>query len=207
MVYKNNILSLDRSGTSRGGGKRFMRSLEYEVLASLTLQNFQKESGEVDYEKLLSIPAENRIPGLLTEYGKKRMHKLIKMILSEFCYAVPLPKSQKLTDTKISVCSCDLMIAAFEDHMSLEDLILFFERAKQGKYGPFKKLLTHHSIMEKLELYRQQRYDVYMRIKEAKEAELKNSGTTPQRISPEPTAIKNLFDDPNVGLQPLKKIS
>lgn len=202
-----NIISLDRSNASGNGrGKRYVRSLEYEVLASLTLQNFQKESGEVDYEKLLSIPADNRIPGLLTEYGKKRMHKLIKMILSEFCYAVPLPKSKKLTDTKISVCACDLMIAAFEDHMSLEDLILFFERAKQGKYGPFKKLLTHYSIMEKLEQYRQQRYEVYMKIKEAKEAELKKQGPT-ERISPEPTAIKNLFDDPNVGLSPLKKIS
>jgi len=206
MDYKNSIISLDRSGTSRGGGKRFVRSLEYEVLASLTLQNFQKESGEVDYEKLLSIPADNRIPGLLTEYGKKRMHKLIKMVLTEFCYAVPLPKSKKLTDTKVSVCACDLMIAAFEDHMSLEDLILFFERAKAGKYGPFKKLLTHYSIMEKLEQYRQQRYEVYIRIKEAKEAELKKQGPT-ERISPEPTAIKNLFDDPNVGLEPLKKIS
>ena len=206
MTYKNNILSLDRSGSSKGGGKRFVRSLEYEVLASLTLQNFQKENEEVDYEKLLSIPTNNRIPGLLTEYGKKRMHKLIKMILSEFCYAVPLPKSKKLTDTKISVCACDLMIAAFEDHLSLEDFILFFERAKQGKYGPFKKLLTHYSIMEKLEQYRQQRYEVYIKIKAAKEAELKTQGPS-QRISPEPTSIKNLFDDPNVGLQPLKKIS
>ena len=134
------------------------------------------------------------------------MHKLIKMVLTEFCYTVPLPKSKKPTDTKVSVCACDLMIAAFEDHMSLEDLILFFERAKVGKYGPFKKLLTHYSIMEKLEQYRQQRYEVYIRIKEAKDAELKKQGPT-ERISPEPTAIKNLFDDPNVGLEHLKKIS
>jgi hypothetical protein len=202
MDFKNNLISLDGSGSplGKGTGKRYVRSLEYEVLANLTLQNFQKED-QVDFAQLLSIPVENRIPALVEEYGKKRMHRLIMLILREFVYNIPLPKSKKLTDTMISVCACDLMLAAYEDQLGLEDLIIFFERAKQGKYGPFRKMLTHFSIMEKLEQYRQERYAVYVQIKEKKEAELKELGPK-ERISPEPTAIKKLFDQ-----VPMKKIS
>jgi hypothetical protein len=86
----------------------------------------------------------------------------------------------------------------------MEDLIVFFELAKQGKYGKFKGLLTHYAIMEKLEQFRQERYETYIRIKEQKEAEVRLLGPT-ERISPEPTPIKKLFEDGKVI--PFKKIS
>lgn len=195
----------DSSGQIKKGRKRFVRSLEYEVIANLALQQYVKEE-KADFELLLSIPLKERIPGLVTEYGLKRMHKLVKLILQEFCYSVALPKSKKLTETKTSVCACDLILAAEEDQLSLEDLIVFFELAKAGKYGKFKGLLTHYSIMQKLEEFRQQRFDAYVRIKAQKEAEQKSLGPA-ERISPEPTAIKHLFDNSDGRILPLKKIS
>jgi hypothetical protein len=204
MNYRNTIPDKVKVLPKTGTSKRYIRSLEYEVLANLTLQHFQKD-GEADFEQLLSIPRTNRVPGLSEEYGKKRMHKLITLILKEFCYAIPLPKSKKLTETKINVCACDLMLAAYEDYLALEDLIVFFERAKQGKYGSFKKMLTHYSIMEKLEQYRQERHAAYVKIKENQEAEQKALGPV-ERTSPEPTSIKQLFDQTGNGI-PLKKIS
>jgi len=62
-------------------------------------------------------------------------------------------------------------------------------------------LLTHYSIMEKLELYRQERHEAYIKIQERREAAQKALGPS-ERTSPEPTAIKHLFD----GLNSLKKI-
>lgn len=200
MDYNNNIISLDQAKKSK---KRFTRSLEYELIASLAFQQYSTADG-ANFEALLSIPLSERIPGLIKEYGLKRMHRLIKTILNEFCYSIALPKSKKLTETKTSVVSCDLILVADEDQLSMEDLIVFFELAKNGNYGKFKSLLTHYSIMEKLEQFRQERYATYVRIKEQKEAEVRLLGPT-ERISPEPTPIKQFFEEGKVI--PFRKIS
>jgi hypothetical protein len=200
MDYSNNIVSLDKARKNR---KRFTRSLEYELIANLALQQYSTANG-ANFDALLSISLPERIPGLINDYGLKRMHRLIKTILTEFCYSIALPKSKKLTETKISVMACDLILAADEDQLSMEDLIVFFELVKNGKYGKFKSLLTHYAIMEKLEQFRQERYETYVRIKEQKETEVRLLGPT-ERISPEPTPIKKLFEDGKVI--PFKKIS
>ena len=160
-------------------GKRYVRSLEYEVIANLAMKQFVLD-GKINYEGLLSIPLTERIPGLVKEYGLKRAHRLIKLVLQEFCYSIPLPKSAKLSDTKIAACACDLILAAYEDQLSLEDLIVFFELAKKGQYGKFKGMLTHFSIMQKLEQYRLERSATYYRLREAQEAELKKKDELPR---------------------------
>jgi len=200
MNYNNNIISLDEAKKSR---KRFTRSLEYELIANLALQQYSTADGP-NFEALLSIPLSERIPALVNEYGLKRMHRLIRTILNEFCFSVALPKSKKLTETKTLVTACDLILVADEDQLSMEDLIVFFELAKNGNYGKFKGILTHYSIMEKLEQFRQDRYETYVRFKEHKEAEVRLLGPT-ERISPQPTLIKQLFEDGKVI--PFKKIS
>lgn len=185
--------------------KRFVRSLEYELIASLALQQYSAQDIPA-FDKLLSIPLKDRVPALVNEYGLKRMHRLIKTMLQEFSLAIALPKSKKLTETKMAVCACDLILAAEEDQLSLEDLILFFELTKKGLYGKFKGLLTHYAIMEKLETFRQDRYEAYRELRSRKEAEQKMLGPV-ERTSPEPTAIKHLFDREGGKIIPLKKIS
>lgn len=200
MNYNSNIISLDEARKSR---KRFTRSLEYELIASLTLQQYSKNY-EANFEALLSIPLTERIPGLTNEYGLKRMHRLIKTILNEFCVSIALPKSKKLTETKTSVVACDLILASEEDQFSMEDLIVFFELSKIGKYGKFKSLLTHYAIMEKLEQYRQERYETFIKFKDQRQTEVRLLGPA-ERISPQPTPIKQLFEEGKIV--PFKKIS
>lgn len=160
-------------------GKRYVRSLEYEVIANLAMKQFVQDD-RINFEGLLSISLTERIPGLINDYGLKRAHRLIKMVLQEFCYSIPLPKSAKLSDTKIAACACDLILAAHEDQLSLEDLIVFFERAKFGKYGKFKGTLTHFSIMQKLEQFRIDRSAAYQTLKDAQEASLKRMNNIPR---------------------------
>ena len=212
MNYTNSIITAEKarpdegiSGQVKKSKKRFVRSLEYEVIANLALQQYVKK-GQAEFELLLSIPLPERIPGLISEYGLKRMHKLIKMILQEFCYSIALPKSKKLTETKTSACACDLILVAEEDQLSLEDLIVFFELTKAGKYGKFKGMLTHYGIMQKLEQFRQERYEAFMGLKEQIQARQKAIGPV-EKTSPEPTAIKHLFDHPDGSIAPMKKIS
>jgi hypothetical protein len=196
----NNVISLKEAKKSR---KRFTRSLEYELIASLAVKQYSNGEGP-DFEALLSIPLAERIPALANEYGLVRMHRLIKTMLNEFCISITLPKSKKLTETKTSVVACDLILVADEDQLSMEDLILFLELAKNGRYGKFKSLLTRYTIMEKLEQFREERYQSYVRIKERKEAEVRSLGPA-ERISPQPTPIKQLFEDGKVV--PFKRIS
>jgi len=187
------------------GRKQYTRSLEYDLIASLAFHKYATREG-ADFEQLLGIPLKDRIPGLIMEYGVKRMHQLIRNMLHEFCISISLPKSKKLTDTKTSVCSCDIILAAQEDQLSLEDLIVFFEFTRAGKYGGFKQVLTHFSIMEKLEAYRQQRYEKYMSMKEQKESVHKGEGPT-DRVSPEPTSVKDLFEKQGAKIVPFRRVA
>lgn len=186
-------------------GKRFVRSLEYEVMANMTMQQYAKD-GDIDFATLLSIPLTERIPALMREYGLKRMQRLIKMVLQEFCFHVPLTKSKKLTDTRIAVVACDLILAAEEDQLGLEDLIVFFEMALQKKFGKFRPMLTHYEIMEKLEQYRQQRFEALVQLKQQKAETYKAMGPV-KRTSPEPTQIKDLFSEINGNITPLGNAS
>lgn len=201
MSTENKLFTLEDAQKSR---KRFVRSLEYELIASLALQQYNR-GGVPGFEQLLAIPLAARITGQLQEYGLKRMHRLIKLVLQEFCYALPLPKSRKLTDTQIAACACDLILVAEEDQLSLEDLVVFFEGAKAGRYGRVRGALTHYGIMQKLEDFRQLRHQAWLRLKEAAEAARKAEGPG-TRTAPEPTVIKRLFEEGGTYI-PLKKIS
>jgi len=159
--------------------KRFVRSLEYEIIANLA-KNQYTNGEEVLFERLLSIPLTERVPGLINDYGLQRAHRLIKMLLQEFCYGIPLPKSAKLSDTKIAACACDLILASYEDQLSLEDLVVFLERAKEGKYGKFKGVVTHFGIMQKLEQYRNDRSETYYTLKEEQERKRKEENEIPR---------------------------
>lgn len=157
--------------------KQYVNTLEYELITNLVQQQYSKD-GEVNFPLLLSIPLQDRIPALVQEFGVKRMYNLLLMIVKAFTFSLPIPKTKKLNDTRMSVCACDLILTAQEDQLSLEDIILFFERAKAGKYGPIKSLLSHYQIMSLLDQYRAERHEAFMKIKVEKDAELKTLGPT-----------------------------
>src|SRR6478672_7680146 len=175
--------------------KRFsplnINTLEYGIIANLVVQNYQQE-GHVKFEALLSLPLGERIPGLIENYGKKTVHRLLVMILNEFNNKVRLPRAKKLTATKISVSACELMLTAYEDQLSLEDVILFLQRAQAGLYGPIKNLVLPSVLFDKFDMDRQARHDVFIKLKEARDAEFKAMGAVP-RSSSEPTAIGDLL--------------
>lgn len=199
MSIRSNIIALDGpqpqpSETKRS--RKFTHSLEYEIIANLVLQQYQTED-KIRFDLLYSIALTDRIPALTNEYGKKRMYKLVVTLLREFCISIPLPKSKKLNDTRINVCTCDLMISADEEALSMEDFILFFERTKRGHYGPIKKFLTHQLIKEKLEMYLIDRANAFLKISEEKNASLKALGPV-ERTCEEPKQIGEILKQASV---------
>lgn len=178
-----NKKSIDRLGSSR---KKVLeeepaRSLEYELSASLVMQQYVKQ-GRPDFDRILSIPLADRIPGLTKEHGRQKTQQLIRLVLEQFCLAWKMPRSFSLTETGMDVCACDIHLAAEEDQLSMEELIIFFELAIKGKWGAFQGVLTHFGIVEKLEAYRKERLEAYMKLKDKisldKGYEAQNSGQT-----------------------------
>lgn len=175
--------------------KRFsplnINTLEYGIIANLVVQQYQHE-GAVKFDALLSIPLSDRIPGLIESYGKKTMHRLLVMILKEFNNKLLLPKAKKLTETKISIAACEIMLLSYEDQLSLEDVILFLQRVKSGRYGPIKALVLPSILFQKMEMYRQARHKVFIKMKESRDAAFKTMDAAP-RSSSEPTQIGDLL--------------
>ena len=180
MNTEQNIIPIITSEpVTRAKGKRYVHSLEYEMIANLAIKQYT-EGEEVAFEKLLSIPLTERIPGLINEYGLKRAHRLIKTILQEFTWSVALPKSAKLSETKISAVACDFILVAYEDQLAIEDFIVAFERMKKGAYGKFKGTVTHYSVMEKLNQYRTARSAAYEQLKAEQETRVKHMNDIPR---------------------------
>lgn len=208
MSIRNNIIAFDdpqeKTTTSKRPAK-ITHSLEYEIIANLVLQQYEKE-GAVRFDLLYNILPSDRIPALTGEYGKKRMYRLIVTLLREFCISIPLPKTKKLNDTRINVCACDLMISAEEEELSMEDLILFFERTKKGKYGPVKKNLTHQIIKEKLDMYLLERSNAFAKFIEEKNAILKALGPT-ERTCDEPKQIGEILKQQASVIEMNRKMS
>ena len=200
MSIKNNIIAIDQplkdKKQVRKSARQLSHSLEYGVIANLVLQQYEKDD-EVRFDLLWNISPADRIPALSEEYGKKRMYQLIATLLKEFCLSVSLPKSKKINETRIKVCACDLMISAEEEALSIEDLIVFFERVKKGSYGPIKKYLTHQLIKEKLKDYLEERNKAFAKLSQEKHSELKTLGPV-ERLCEEPKQIGELLKQASV---------
>jgi hypothetical protein len=185
--------------------KQFVHSLEYELIAGLALQQYIKDE-EADFQLLLSIPLSERIPGFIREYGLKRIHQLIKLLVKEFYSTPMLHKIKKPSETKLAFCACEIMLAAMEDQLSIEDLIIFLEFAQKGKYGSIKGIAPHSIVIEKLEDYRQERFEAYVTLKQQVHQQQKNLGPS-ERISGDPVSMQQLLHDQDWSIIPLKKIS
>ena len=198
MSLRTNIIPIDVPVDKRSSKtmRQFTHSLEYEIIANLVLQQYEKD-GDIRFDLLWNIAPTDRIPALTEEYGKRRMYKLITTLLREFCISIPLPKTKKLNDTRINVCACDLMISAHEEELSMEDLTLFFGRAKAGKYGPIKKYLTHQIIKEKQDMYLEERRKAFSNFSQQKHVELKALGPV-ERICDEPKQIGEILKQATV---------
>jgi hypothetical protein len=194
MKFRNNSITKakDTATPKRKSSRLYIDKLEYGMIANLVVQQYQL-GDTVKFDALLSIPLEDRIPGLIEKFGNKTMHRLLVMIIREFFNSLVIPKAKKLTETKISVSACELMLSSSEDFLSLEDVILFLQRAKAGRYGVTKNISSPVIFFDLLEQYRQDMHEAYKKIEEAKQKEIPIEEPM-IRIAPEPTSINDLMN-------------
>jgi hypothetical protein len=143
-------------------------------------------AGSVDFTKVLSISLHGRIPNLTHVYGYEAIHKIVAALLKAFNDSMNLIRP--MTDEQIFDCSEALVMTTEEDQLSIEDYVLFFKGAKEGKYGKILDRLDQQTVFSMLEEYRQERHRNFIRIKEEKEVSLKSMGSTERSNQPNPIA-------------------
>lgn len=132
---------------------------------------YYSENNTPNYISLLKIPANDRLPGLAQKVGVENLGALLMAEITKFqaCYNVIRP----MNPDQIAQCAFSIIQTSEEDYLSLEDLVLFFEGAKQGKYGKVYDRLDQQIIFEMLELYREQRHRQFIQFKEEEHAQHK----------------------------------
>lgn len=122
-----------------------------------------------NYCELLKV--KERIPDLVDAVGIEVLSALVMAEITRFMnsYTVVRP----MNAMQIAECAMSLINSSKEDRLSLNDLVIFFDGAKQGKYGKVLDHIDQHVIFEMLEVYRQERHMAMLRHREEQEAKYK----------------------------------
>lgn len=143
------------------------------------------KANEPKFDELLKI--KERLPDIVKAAGTSEIGKILMAELTKFVksYTVVRP----MNEDQIAECSYALLSTSEEDWLSLQDLIIFFDGAKQGKYGRILDHIDQHIIFEMLEQYRQHRHITRIRIKEEQDMQFKgfgnNNRTSDERVDAE----------------------
>lgn len=204
---KNQVIKTENRGIVKSTVNKSTRHLLNSILKSdkkailANLDSF-KEKGVIKFKDLLSIPVKDRLPGLVEEYGKEKIHGLLIVLLTDFVNSFNLIRP--MTADQIVTCAFDLIDTSYEDYLSIEDFTLFFQGAKSAKYGKILDRMDEQTVFELFENYRQQRHEIYLREKEEKESQYKSYGSS-FRTSEDTKDLKTLLHEANLDYFKNKK--
>ncbi len=142
-----------------------------------------KEKGNAMPMKVMeTVPVQDRLPGLVQTYGLEKitavLAKTITKALSNFNLRVGMNSDQ------VYELALQVIDAANEDQLAIEDIMLFLDGMSKAKYGKVYDRMDMPTFFEMLEVYREQRHQEYMRFKEEQDAQFKSYGDT-ARLSTE----------------------
>lgn len=143
-----------------------------DYAGKLSLIKHYTEYNRPKFSELLKI--KERLPDLVKLVGMAEMGKILMAEITKFinCYTIIRP----MNADQIAECAFALISTSEEDQLSLQDLILFFEGAKQGKYGRVLDHIDQHVIFEMLEQYREERHRQFLNLKDERDTQLKACG-------------------------------
>lgn len=128
-----------------------------------TTQKFM-ERGKVKYLDLLRVPSSDRLKSLVETWGPRHVHEIIIALLTKFQNAINV--GQSFNTEQIIEAAADIMTEAIEYNLSLEDLVVFFDQAKIGKFGKIYNRLDTQVVMAFLDNYLDQRFEALVEYRE-----------------------------------------
>lgn len=148
----------------------------------LHLRQF-KERGVVRFDRVFSIPSEQRIPALIKDYGLEVMAGHISGVVGVALNAMNLRigmNTEQLIDLAI-----DILEEAQDDNLAMEDLLLFLQQLVRGKRGKIYDRMDSTVFFELFAAYREERHVAILKIREEQAAQHQALGDC-NRISADP---------------------
>ena len=165
--------------------------LQYDDIAAKVAQQFIS-GGTIQFESLLSIPLEERIPALIKEYDLARMHLLVYTILHEGIIALSAGVPKKKLELISRTLASHIIASAESDFLSIEDIIVFLHRLLSTAGADTNLLNNKESLPLLLEAYRKERHGAYLKWSTAREQSFKSLGPT-ARTAGNPTPMNELL--------------
>lgn len=130
---------------------------------NLALRQYKLSNGAPNFENLFKIPSKERLPIM----AKNDFDGTVDVVAAGVTMAIETMNLKRpMTPEQINELSEALVATSYDDNLSLEDLILFLQRLVWGQYGELYESMDIPKFMQKFEIYRQERYEEIVRIRE-----------------------------------------
>lgn len=136
-----------------------------------------KEFNIIQFDRVLSITQSERIPNLIKqENGYFKIGGAITASIKSALEMMNL-RSQ-VTEDQIVEIAAQVIEESKEDNLALEDVLLFLNNLITGKCGTIYSRMDIPTFFELFEVYRQERYTAFQKIKEEGHIQNKILGAT-----------------------------
>lgn len=142
---------------------------------SIILRDYKNSQGIVKFDKVLSIPLQDRIPQL----AAKNFTKVVTIISAALtlCFESMNLKRGMNQMQVVDLAEC-IIDSSGEDNLAMEDLMLFLQKLVRGEYGAMYESMDIPKFMTAFEEYREQRWQSVNNIRYEQAAQHKGMGDT-----------------------------
>lgn len=134
-----------------------------------------KRAGEIDFAKVLAIEGKQRIPALTKEVeGRKVVLLALSLALKNTLNNLNL--KYQMREDQVLALADTIIDQSQQDHLALEDVMLFLQKLIAGEYGPVEFKMDSPTFFKFFEAYRHERHINYLRAKEEQHVNYKALG-------------------------------
>lgn len=149
---------------------------------SLILRDYKNPQGVVKFDKVLSIPSQDRIPQL----AEKNFTKVVTIISAALTLAFESMNLKRgMNQIQIVDLAECIIDSAGEDNLAMEDLMLFLQKLTRGEFGAMYESMDIPKFMTAFEGYREERWQAVSNIRLDAAAQHKALGDTGRTGTPD----------------------
>lgn len=150
---------------------------------NLILRQYKEVGGAVKYNMLFDVPKTDRITAL----AKNDFQRVNFLIIGALTVAFEgMNFKRPMNEIQILDLSEAIIDTAGEDNLAFEDLMLFLQKLVRGEFDISYESMDIPKFMKVFEIYRTERWDAALRLRDDKESQFKISGNPGRTSQPDP---------------------
>ncbi len=147
----------------------------------MILRECKLSNGSPNFPVLFSIPSNQRLPAMATEDYEGTVDVAVALVTMS---VASMNLKRQMTPDQINDLAETIVETSYEDNLSLEDVLLFVQRLIRGQYGEMYESMDIPKFMEKLEIYRQERHEEIVKLRDNQHLHYKSLGDPERTTSP-----------------------